>query len=114
MTNTPATHATATEKTIENPNIKVVTLDEPIKRGETEIKELILRKPKSGELRGLTLLDLMQMDVKAVHKILPRISQPSLIEAEINQMDPADIAQCAIEIANFFLTREQKMASLAA
>lgn len=100
-----------TEKTKENPNSTLITLDVPIKRGETEIKELTLRKPCSGELRGLSLLDLMQMDVNAVHKILPRITVPPLVAHEVNQMDIADVTQCSVGIASFLLTKEQKAAS---
>ena len=32
-----------------------IPLDTPIARGETQITELQLRKPASGELRGLSL-----------------------------------------------------------
>ena len=37
----------------------VVVLDEPIKRGDTTITQLELRKPMSGELRGVSLSDLL-------------------------------------------------------
>ena len=32
-----------------------ITLDTPLTRGETEITELRLRKPTSGELRGVSM-----------------------------------------------------------
>ena len=38
-----------------------ITLDTPLTRGETEITELRLRKPTSGELRGVSLADVLQM-----------------------------------------------------
>ncbi len=44
----------------ENINAKTVTLDTPIKRGKTEIKEIVLRKPQSGALRGVRLQALMK------------------------------------------------------
>ena len=37
--------------------LKTVKLETPIKRGETEITVVKLRKPKAGELRGLSLSD---------------------------------------------------------
>lgn len=44
-----------------------ITLDTPIKRGDQVISVLTLRKPGSGELRGVSLMDLMRMDVSALH-----------------------------------------------
>ena len=34
---------------------KTIQLDTPIKRGKTEITEIVLRKPQSGALRGTRL-----------------------------------------------------------
>ncbi|WP_219597452.1 phage tail assembly protein, partial [Aeromonas salmonicida] len=69
---------------------KTVTLDTPIQRGDTTITEIQLRKPKAGEMRGLNMTDVVQMDVNALTKLLPRITTPILTEAEIGNMDPAD------------------------
>lgn len=90
-----------------------VALDTPIVRGEQTITSLTLRKPNAGELRGCSLLDLMQMDVQALHKVLPRISSPSLTEPEIQRMDPADLVQCGVTVSGFLLQRSAKDASLA-
>lgn len=38
---------------------KTVPLDTPIKRGKTEIAEIVLRKPQSGALRGTRLQAIM-------------------------------------------------------
>jgi hypothetical protein len=98
-----------------NPNRPVITLDTPIVRGSTEITEVTLRKPVSGELRGVSLTDLLQMDVLALRKVLPRITAPSLTDHEIGQMDPADLVQMATEVAGFLLPRSAKVdASLVA
>jgi hypothetical protein len=82
-----------------------VTLETPITRGETEIKEVTLRKPGSGELRGINLTDLLQMNVNALHKVLPRISSPSLTEADVAKLDPADLTDMASEVAGFLLKK---------
>lgn len=78
-----------------------IALSTPIKRGDTEIAEIVLRKPASGELRGLKLTDLLNGDVSATIRLVPRISQPSLTEQEVAAMDPADLYDCADEIAGF-------------
>ena len=40
-----------------------VQLDTPIKRGDGHITSVTLRKPNSGELRGVSLAELLQMKV---------------------------------------------------
>jgi hypothetical protein len=85
--------------------MKTITLDTPIKRGETEITSINLRKPAAGELRGLNLTDLLQMDVIAVTRVLPRISDPTLTEAEVSALDPADFTTLASEVAGFLLPK---------
>lgn len=97
-----------------NPNEEVIDLDTPIIRGDQEIKQVTLRKPMSGELRGVTLIDLAQMDVLALRKVLPRISTPSLTDHEVGRMDPADLLQCGVAVGSFLLTKSAKEASLIA
>ncbi|RMJ49506.1 phage tail protein, partial [Pseudomonas aeruginosa] len=65
----------------------------------------------SGELRGLHLLDLLQFDVAATMKILPRISQPTITEPEAAGMDPADLLACGQVIAGFLLQKRAKAAA---
>ena len=85
--------------------MKPITLDHPIKRGETEITSVDLRKPSSGELRGLNLTDLLQMDVAALQRVLPRISTPTLTESEVAALDPADLFQLGTMVAGFLLPK---------
>lgn len=87
---------------------ETVTLDTPIARGETTITEVSVRKPMAGELRGVTLIDLMNMDVLALRKVLPRITSPSLTDAEIGRMDPADLVQFGVAVGHFLLTKSAK------
>ena len=82
-----------------------IPLETPIKRGETEITELQLRKPASGELRGLSLSALINMDAGAVITLLPRITTPTLTADEAARLDPADLTVCAGEIACFLLPK---------
>ncbi len=84
---------------------KTVILDTPIKRGKTEIKTIVLRKPQSGALRGVRLQALMEMDVNAVMAVLPRVSTPALTAQEINEMDPADLVALSVEVVTFLLPK---------
>lgn len=80
-----------------------IALHAPFKRGEEIIKAIVVRKPVAGELRGISLLNLAQMDVDALTKVLPRITTPTLTEREVSQLDPADIVAMAKEITTFLL-----------
>jgi len=83
-----------------------VTLDEPIQRGEQRIEALMLRKPSAGELRGISLVELGQLEVSALHKVLPRITTPTLTEADVSRLALADLLALGAEIAGFFARRE--------
>ena len=85
-----------------------VTLDTPIKRGKTTIDTITLRKPASGELRGVQLVELLNMDVTTLIKILPRITSPGITAPEAAGMDPADLLACGSKISGFLLQRSVK------
>ncbi len=92
----------------ENPNLKTVELDDPIKRGNVVIDSVDVRKPSAGELRGVSLMDVAQMDVLALRKVLPRITNPSLTDAEVGQLSLADMMQFGVIVSAFLLTKQQK------
>ena len=87
---------------------ETVELDSPIQRGKTTVSEIQVRKPKSGALRGVSLADVVQMDVQALTKVLPRITEPALTEPELRDMDPADLFQLGNVVANFLLPKRLK------
>lgn len=68
-----------------------VSLTNPLKNGDNFIKEITLRKPMAGELRGIKLLDILQMDINAYIPLLSRITTPMLTETQVNQLDPIDL-----------------------
>lgn len=85
-----------------------VTLDSPIKRGEELITELTVRKPSSGELRGVALTDLLSMNVMALTKVLPRLTRPALTEQDVGRLDPADLVQLGSAVADFLVPKASK------
>lgn len=93
-----------TEATLLNDN--QVELDTPIKRGDTEIALVTLRKPTSGELRGLHLSELLQIDVASLIKLIPRITD--LNEYEVSRLDPADLFAIGTKVAGFLLQKRMK------
>jgi hypothetical protein len=102
-----------TETTValeKNPN--TVTLDFPLQRGTQTIDTVTLRKPNSGALRGTSLSALVNLDVDALTKVLPRISEPVLTEADVARLDPADLVQLGGVFAGF-LMQKAMLASMA-
>lgn len=85
-----------------------VPLEKAIVRGEQKIDRVTLRKPQSGELRGLQLATLMAMDVLALQTLLPRITSPALTAHDVASLDPADLLNIGLEITGFFMTRAEK------
>ena len=86
-----------------------ITLSKPIKQGDREISEITLRKPMAGELRGIKLLDIMQMDVSAYIPLLPRICTPVLNEVQVHQLDPVDLVQVMTAVQSFFVEADSPM-----
>ena len=91
-----------TDKT---PILREVTLDTPILRGEIKIDKVQLRRPTAGELRGLTMADLARLDVTAMLKLIPRITVPTLNEAELAKMPAEDLFALSTEIGSFLLQK---------
>lgn len=85
-----------------------ITLEEAIKRDGGNITSISLRKPASGELRGLSLVELLNMEVDPLHKLLPRITQPSITEAEAKALSPADLVQLGTEVVIFLAPKSAR------
>lgn len=85
-----------------------VILDTPIRRGTTSIDSITLRKPNSGELRGVSLAELLNMDVNSLVKVVPRISTPTLTAVEVTSMDPADLFALGAKVSGFLLQKSMK------
>ncbi|MCU1163473.1 phage tail assembly protein [Stenotrophomonas maltophilia] len=102
--NTEPTIATTDEAA--DPN--VIVLETPIQRGEQVIRSVRLRKPNAGELRGLKLHELAQMDVTALVTLLPRISQPLLTQHDAAKLEPADLVEVSRVVGGFFEPKASK------
>jgi len=88
-----------TTKTADTNDRQSIALETPIKRGDTQIEQLVIRKPCGSELRGTSLFALARLDADAVMTLIPRISEPPLISAEVLRMDPADLVQVGVFLA---------------
>ncbi len=96
-----------TEKPAGGKTFESFDLVQPITRGEKTISQLQLRRPKAGELRGLTLAAIMETDIATTLKLLPRISEPALTDEECAELHPADLAEAGGAIRGFFMTKAE-------
>ncbi|MCG5044491.1 phage tail assembly protein [Enterobacteriaceae bacterium 155047] len=83
----------------ENPN--VVTLDNPVMRGEQKIEKVKVFKPNAGTLRGVSLASLANSDVDALIKVLPRMTYPALTEHEVMRLEASDLILFAGQVVGF-------------
>lgn len=89
-------------------NENTVVFETPLKRGDTEIKQVELIKPTTGSLRGVRLSDLASSDVDSLIIVLPRITAPSLTKAECNNLDPADLIALAGKVIGFLSSKSDE------
>lgn len=111
MTDTPATAATpAAEQPGAKPGATVtITLSEPIERdGAAPIATITLRKPRAGELRGLSVSNLVNSDVGSIITVIPRICEPYVHDHEAANLAADDLAEIGGAIVGFFMSPAQK------
>lgn len=82
-----------------------VKLPKPIKDGETIIKEVELKEPNAGNLRGLKMADILQLDVDAMMVLIPRIS--NLTEKQMLNMNIQNFTPLFTEVLGFFVEMEE-------
>ncbi|MNH79268.1 Phage tail protein E [compost metagenome] len=104
----PAAVQAAIDGASEKKRFETVDLDNPLKRGDLEINKVTLRKPMGGDLAGTNIGDLYNMNVVAMSKVIPRISDPMVHAPEFMAMNGEDIAALSGQVVSFLLTRRQK------
>lgn len=88
-------------------NARKVAFKTPIKAGGRKVSEIEVREPAAGELRGLKLADVLQMDVGAMIRLLPRVTAPALTEDEVAALRPRAFGELAGSVVGFFVTEEE-------
>lgn len=97
-----------TQNTVGGRTCVTVTLETPIKRESGDLAKIQIIKPKTGDLRGVSLVELMQMNTDAIVKVLPRVTHPSIVPHEVQDMDISDVLQCGTELVGFLLPASAK------
>lgn len=87
---------------------KIVTVELPQAHGK--IKSLQLREPTAGELRGIKMLDLLQMDISAVESLLKRISTPIFTAEQFHSLSLENLTAIMAGLNSFFLGKDNSTA----
>lgn len=87
---------------------ETVTLDNPILRGDSTIAELVITEPKAGSLRGLSLADLMKLDIDTIIKLVPRVASPTITEHELADLSVADFTKVSTAVIGFFAPKGER------
>lgn len=88
--------------------LETITLETPIRRGDQVISQIALRKPKARELRGLQVQSLVQGDVNAVMALVPRISMPTLVVQEVEDLSIEDLGVISGVVLGFFMSKADR------
>lgn len=91
---------------IENPDLVTVEFDDGFKRGNDVVKNVQLIKPKTYALRGLSLSNVIQMDVDSLAKLATRITTPSMTEQDVYNLSPADFTTLGVAMIGFFVNNK--------
>jgi len=106
--NAPGVKTEAQPATAPGVPSEVVELETPLQRGKTLVSEITIRKPMAGGLRGVSVVDVMNLDVAALSKVLPRITTPALTEGELKTMDIVDLIQLGSALNGFLTPKKFK------
>ena len=79
----------------------VITLENPVKRGEQVIEQVTLMKPSAGTLRGVSLAAVANSEVDALIKVLPRMTAPMLTEQEVAALELPALVALAGKVVGF-------------
>lgn len=94
---------TPKEKKTRKPGTVKLPLSAPFKLGDQEIKELTLRRPTPGDLRGLSVGQLLLADTDTYLEFLPRVLSPALTSDQVlEHLDIADFVSCMTEFGEYF------------
>lgn len=108
MTQKNTTEAAAAAAADNTQDVQTVSLDTPIQRPGGDVHTVQVRKPMAGALRGVSLADLLQLKVDAIQQVLPRVTTPTLLKPEVDNLDPADLLQLGTAVIGFLLPKAQR------
>jgi len=95
-----------------HPETKTVTLSNAVTIDGKETRKIALRCPKTGELRGLMMASVLQMEAGAVMRLLSRITVPPMSEAQLADLPPVDFMEMTKAAIGFFVKADLEAETL--
>lgn len=92
-------------------DLELIVLKTPIKRGSANVSGVMLRRPEFADLEGVSMVELASGQIEAIQVILPRVTKPSILSEEIEQLDINDLERMTAYICLFLLTKKQRAAA---
>jgi hypothetical protein len=87
---------------------EIIDLAVPIQRGKTQISSFALRKPKGRVLYGFSLPDIIDLKIATIYKLVPLISDPPLLQHEVENLEPCDLHEIGGTIKSFFMLKSER------
>jgi len=87
---------------------KTVELSQDYLIGGEAVAKITLRKAKGGELRGLKMTEIFQMDYTSMAKLISRISTPYISEEQFDGLELCDVQALSTAALGFFAHPKQK------
>jgi len=82
-----------------------VTLKTPLANATGKpVESLTLRRPKAGDLRGISQVEILRMVPEPLCTLVGRISDPAFPPSLFWQMEAEDLMELSGAVAGFFVT----------
>lgn len=104
----PSDTAIFTAIAIPNPDRVAIDLTTPIQRGDSQITSFYLKKPKGRALYGFSLPDIIDLKIRTIYQLVPLISDPPLLDHEVEDLDPSDLHEIGGTIKGFFMLKAER------
>jgi hypothetical protein len=82
--------------------MKTLKLAAPLPYGDTTLDELTFRDPHAGDLRGLKLGGLGEMDVNLILALTRRLANVAVTDEQLAMLSPFDLLKVTETIVDFF------------
>lgn len=79
-----------------------ITLPKPARIGGSEVTTVTVAKPTAGQLRGVSLAELLQLRTDPLLTVLPRVVSPHPSPAEMEDMAPEAFLALSVAVLGFF------------
>ncbi|MCZ4281694.1 phage tail assembly protein [Kiloniella laminariae] len=84
-------------------SITKIELKDPIAWGDKKLTEISFRAPCAGDLRGVSISGIAQMEVEHLLKLLPRIAIENITAAQLETLSARDTTRLFHGVQGFFV-----------